>query len=268
MRDQQTYTLLTGASSGIGFELARVFAADKRNLILVARSEAPMQELKKELQAEHSIDVQVVPFDLAKYSSGKELFAQTQANSWPVDCLVNNAGFGDHGPFFQSDPQKVTDMIQVNITTLTDLTRLYLPEMLKNKCGQILNVASTAAFQPGPLMSEYYATKAYVLHFSEGLAEELKNTGVTVTALCPGPTQSNFQQAANLQDVPLFDKMKVPSAKEVAEYGYKAMQQGKIVAVQGALNTFISSVVGFVPRSLARKMAMKLQQNKTPRHHT
>lgn len=259
------YTLLTGASSGIGFELAHVFARHKRNLILVARSEAPMKELKKELQTKYPVDVQVVPFDLANYGSGKKLFDLIQSKNWFVDCLANNAGFGDHGLFVKSDPQKVTDMIQVNVTTLTELTRLFLPLMIEKKFGQILNVASTAAFQPGPLMSEYYATKAYVLHFSEGIAEELKGTGVTVTALCPGPTQSNFQKAANLHDVPLFDAMNVPSSRTVAEYGYKAMQAGKIVAVQGFLNWFLSSTVSFVPRFLARKMAMKLQESKVRR---
>lgn len=256
------YTLLTGASSGIGFELAHVFARHKRNLILVARSEAPMQSLKKDLQAQFQIDVQVVPFDLSQSGSGKKLFDLTESKNWSVDCLVNNAGFGDHGHFAKGDPQKITDMIQVNITTLTDLTRLYLPAMIQNKFGQILNVASTAAFQPGPLMSEYYATKAYVLHFSEGIAEELKDSGVTVTALCPGPTHSGFQKAANLGNVPLFEKMKVPSSKAVAEYGYKAMQKGKIVAVHGLLNAIVSASVGLAPRFMARKMAMKLQENK------
>lgn len=257
-----SYTLLTGASSGIGFELAWVFARHQRNLILVARSEGPMQELKSNLQRQFQIDVQVVPFDLAQSGSAHKLYDLIQKQNWKVDCLVNNAGFGDHGLFVQADPQKITDMIQVNVTSLTELTRFFLPAMLQNKFGQILNVASTAAFQPGPLMSEYYATKAYVLHFSEGLAEELHGSGVTVTALCPGPTQSNFQKAANLQGADLFEKMKVPSSKVVAEYGYKAMQQGKIVAVQGVLNTILSSSVGFIPRAIARKMAMKLQQKK------
>jgi len=257
-----TYTLLTGASSGIGFELASVFARHKRNLILVARSEAPMQELKKNLQAQFQVDVQVVPFDLSEYGSGKILYELTQSKNWNVDCLVNNAGFGDHGPFVQGDPQRITDMIQVNVTALTDLCRLYLPAMLKNRSGQILNVASTAAFQPGPLMSEYYATKAYVLHFTEGLAEEIKDSGVTVTALCPGPTTSGFQKAANLVDVPLFDLMKVPDSKEVAEYAYKAMQQGKVIAIHGLLNYITATTVGFLPRVMARRTAMRLQQKR------
>ena len=175
---------------------------------------------------------------------------------------MNNAGFGDHGPFVQGDPQRITDMIQVNVTALTDLCRLYLPAMLKNRSGQILNVASTAAFQPGPLMSEYYATKAYVLHFTEGLAEEIKDSGVTVTALCPGPTTSGFQKAANLVDVPLFDLMKVPDSKEVAEYAYKAMQQGKVIAIHGLLNYITATTVGFLPRVMARRTAMRLQQKR------
>lgn len=257
-----TYTLLTGASSGIGFELASVFARHKRNLILVARSEGPMLELKKNLQSQFQVDVQVVPFDLAQAGSAKKLCDLTESKKWEIDCLVNNAGFGDHGLFVQGDPQRITDMIQVNITTLTELCRLYLPNMLKNKFGQILNVASTAAFQPGPLMSEYYATKAYVLHFSEGIAEELKGSGVTVTALCPGPTTSGFQKAANLNDVPMFELMKVPDSKTVAEYGYQAMMDGKVVAIQGLLNFITASTVGLLPRVLARRTAMRLQKKR------
>lgn len=260
-----TYTLLTGASSGIGFELAFVFARHQRNLILVARSEDKMLSLKKDLQQKYKVDVQVVPFDLAQPYSAQKLFDLVQTQKWSVDCLVNNAGFGDHGPFVESSPQKITEMVQLNITTLTDLTRLFLPIMIKNRFGQILNVASTAAFQPGPLMSVYYATKAYVLHFSEGIHEELKGSGVTVTALCPGPTTSGFQKAANLQDVPLFDRMKVPDSKSVAEYGYRAMQKGTVVAVHGFLNAILAASVSFIPRILARKMAMKLQQNKVRR---
>lgn len=260
-----TYTLLTGASSGIGYELAFVFARHKRNLILVARSEDKMQELKKNIQAQFQVDVQVVPFDLAQQNSAQKIFDLIQSQKWSIDCLVNNAGFGDHGPFVESSPQKITEMIQLNITTLTNLTRLFLPAMIQNNSGQILNVASTAAFQPGPLMSVYYATKAYVLHFSEGIYEELKGTGVTVTALCPGPTTSGFQKAANLQDVPLFDLMKAPDSKSVAEYGYKSMQNGTIVAVHGFLNSITAAIVGFLPRTWARQLAMRLQQSKKRR---
>jgi short-subunit dehydrogenase len=259
-----TYTLLTGASSGIGFELAHVFARHQRNLILVARSEDKMLALKKELTEKYKIDVQVLGSDLAKFDSSRKLFDIVQSKKWDVDCLVNNAGFGDHGPFIDSNPQKITEMVQLNIATLTDLTRLFLPSMLKNKTGQILNVASTASFQPGPLMTVYYATKAYVLHFSEGLYEELKNTGISVTALCPGPTDSGFQKVANISDIALMRFLRVPSSRDVAEYGYRAMEKGSVVAIHGFLNHFLASTIGFLPRALARKMVMRLQQKRFP----
>jgi short-subunit dehydrogenase len=256
------YTLITGASSGIGYELASVFARNHHNLILVARSEDILSGLKKELEKTFNVQVEVISADLSLVGAAQNLFNAVQAKKLTVDCLVNNAGFGDHGVFLAAKLTKITEMIHLNITTLTELTHLFLPQMVQNKFGQILNVASTAAFQPGPLMTVYYATKAYVLFFSEGLYEELKGTGVTVTALCPGPTESGFQAAAGIKNIALFDTLKIPSSKAVAEYGYIAMNRGQAVAVHGVMNRLMSSTVGLLPRSLARQFVMKLQESK------
>ena len=257
-----SYTLLTGASSGIGFELASVFASHNHNLILVARSADKLNQLKSEIEKSKSVKVEVVAMDLSQPDSAEKLFAAVQSKNLTVDILVNNAGFGDHGLFVDSKIERNQEMIDLNILTLTKLTHLFLPNMVKNKNGKIMNVASTAAFQPGPLMSVYYATKAYVLFFSEGLHEELRGTGVTVTALCPGATASGFQAAANLSNVALLDTLKIPTSKEVADYGYQALMDEKVVAIHGFLNSLFAFSVRLTPRSIVRKIAMKLQEKR------
>ena len=256
------YTLITGASSGIGMELARVFAKNNHNLILVARSAEKLEELKKEIENDSEVVAEVIPTDLARPEAAEKLYEQIKHKNLHVDILVNNAGFGDHGLFAESDPKRNDDMIVLNVLTLTKLTRLFLTEMIRLKHGRVLNVASTAAFQPGPLMSVYYATKAYVLSFSEALHEELHGTGVTVTALCPGPTQSGFQAAANMADVPLLDAMTIPTSLDVAEYAYEAMMNKKVVAVHGILNGLIAKSTAIVPRSLLRKIVKRLQSKR------
>ena len=257
-----SYALITGASSGIGLELASVFARNKHDLILVARSTDKLNTLKKDLEKSYQVDVRVMPVDLSVPGSAQKLFREVQAQNLKVDQLINNAGFGDHGLFLDSELSKITEMIHVNVTSLTELTHFFLPPMVRAKFGRIMNVASTAAFQPGPLMSVYYATKAYVLFLSEGLYEETKGTGVTVTALCPGPTASGFQQVAGTESIPIMSHMSLPSSAMVAEYGYTAMQAGKVIAVQGFLNNILSSAVSFLPRSTARQMVRKLQEAK------
>lgn len=257
-----SYTLITGASSGIGWELAHVFASHKHNLILVARSEDKLKELKKDLEGRYQIQAQVIASDLSKTEAAQNLYQFIQSQNWSVDILVNNAGLGHHGEFAKSALNKQREMIQVNVMALTELTHLFLPAMMTNKNGKILNVASTAAFQPGPLMSVYYATKSYVLSFTEGLYEELKGSGVTVTALCPGPTQSGFQAAANMTDMPLFDAAPIPTSRDVALYGYKALMQGKLVAIHGTVNKIMASSVRFVPRAVTRKLVKKLQEKR------
>ncbi len=251
--------LITGASGGIGMELARIFAKENDyNLILVARSEDKLEALKDETEAKSKIQVHVLVKDLVKPESASEVF--DFAKDMNVEVLINNAGFGDYSLFHESDLQRQTGMIDLNIRTLTVITHLFLPEMIKNKKGRIMNVASTAAFQPGPYMSVYYATKAYVLYFSEAIASELKDKGVTVTALCPGPTTTNFQSAANLQESKLFNYMKFTTATEVAQYGYKAMMKGKVIAIPGGMNKFMAKSVRFFPRRMVTNTVMKMSK--------
>ncbi len=258
------YTLLTGASSGIGFELAYEFAMNKHPLILVARSTGKLTELKTELENKYKIKVEVISLDLSRPNSADQLYKIVKEKNLKVDILVNNAGFGDHGLFADTDLSRNEDMIVLNILTLTKLTHLFLPDMLKSGRGRILNVASTAAFQPGPLMSVYYATKAYVLSFSEGLYEELQGTGVTVTALCPGPTTSGFQAVANIQDIKLLKILHIPTSKQVAQYGYKTLMSGKAVAVHGLMNYILTVGNSFMPRAIVRNAVMRLQQKRLP----
>lgn len=260
------YTLLTGASSGIGFELAHEFAKHKHNLILVARSTQKLEELKTAIEAQYEVVAEVISLDLSRPDSADQLYKIVKEKNMQVDILVNNAGFGDHGLFVDSQLSRNEDMIVLNTLTLTKLTHLFAQDMLKCKSGRILNVASIASFQPGPLMTVYYATKAFVLSFSEGLFEELKGTGVTVTALCPGPTRSGFMAAAgiDLKDVGVLDKINIPTSQEVAKYGYKELMNGKAIAVHGAMNSLMAMSSGFFPRSLVRKTVMKLQQKRLP----
>ena len=251
--------LITGASSGIGLELAELFAKNRTNLVLVARSETRLQELADRLQKQYGIKVSILAKDLSNYDTAKEIFDWCGSQGIFIDFLINNAGFGDFGMFAESKWEKQLQMINLNITTLTYLTHLFLPSMVKRKRGRVLNVASTAAFQPGPLMAVYYATKAYVLHFSEAIANELSGTGVTVTALCPGATESGFQAAADMQESKLVKGRKLPSSRDVAQYGYKAMMQGKTVAIHGTMNFLMANSVRFTPRNLVVKVARMVQ---------
>lgn len=251
--------LITGASSGIGYEFANIFAEKGCNLILVARSEIKLQELKKYLEDQFTVSVFLILKDLTENNAAQEIYEITELNNLKVDYLVNNAGFGAYGNFITNDWYKERAMIDLNITVLTHLTKLYLPQLLESKNGKIINVASTAAFQPGPLMAVYYATKAYVLHFSEAIAEELKETNVTVTALCPGATESNFSSIANMEDSKLFKGQNLPSSRKVAEYGYNAMMKGKTVAIQGFRNRLLAFMVRFAPRKLVAKLTKTIQ---------
>lgn len=253
--------LITGASAGIGYDLARLCAAQGHDLVLVARRRKALDALKTELEAAHSVTVTAVPLDLSADEAPQQLFDATQSHSLHIDVLVNNAGFGHFGPFASMDPDRAAAMIDLNVKALTRLTHLYLPSMLAKGRGRILNVASTAAFQPGPLMAVYYATKAYVLHFSEALADEVADQGVTVTALCPGPTRSEFQAAAGMEYSGLV-KGKLPTAAEVAAYGYAAMLQGKRVAVHGRRNRLLAFFVRLAPRRLVTAIVRRLSESK------
>lgn len=249
--------LVTGASSGIGFELARVLARENIDLILVARSLDKLQALQKELSS-LGRKVDVIAHDLSVPGSALELYKKTQSLGLNVDYLVNNAGFGEFGDFYKIDRQRQTDMIHLNITSLTELSHLYLPSMVQKKSGHIINIASTAAFQPGPLMAVYFATKAYVLSFSEALSEELSGSGVFVTTICPGPTESGFQTAAHLESADLFKRSNIPTSKDVAEFTWKAIKNKDVVAVHGLTNWLLAQSGRFAPRSVVRKIAKKV----------
>ncbi len=254
--------IITGASSGIGLELARVFAREGYDLLITARRDKRLKQLKKELESTFNINVYAFKLNLTEEDAGSKLFHYAEKNELDITVLVNNAGVGDYGFFHKSEWTRQLQIINLNITALTHLTHLFLPVLMKNKKSSILNVASVAAFQPGPLMSVYYASKHYVLAFSEALANELEHSGVTVTTLCPGPTESEFQKIANMQKSKLFDRFAVPSSKQVAEYGYKSMKKGKRVAIYGLHNKFLPKLIGLFPRNFVTATVRKIQERK------
>lgn len=253
---QQT-TLITGASSGIGMELARVFAQHGHSLVLIARGVEKLEELARELRSKHNVRAEVIGVDLTQPSAPEQIVKTLTDRNLTVDVLVNNAGFGERGPFAQVDTQRQLDMIQVNITAVAHLTRLLLPGMIQRNAGGILNVASTAAFQGGPNMAMYYATKAFVLSFTEALHEEVAGTKVHVTCLCPGPTQTGFVVAAHMEGSNLF-KMGAESAEAVAQVGYTTFQNNKAIAISGFKNKLTAFSTRLAPRAVARKIAKAL----------
>jgi len=253
--------LITGATSGIGYEFARLHAAAGDYLILVARNAGRLDEIKSELESEYSVKVLTIKKDLSIPGASAELFGEVQQHGLRVDYLINNAGFGDFGYFSQSDWNKQQRMINLNVLALAHLTRLFIPPMIQQGAGKILNVASVASFVPGPTMSVYFASKAFVLSFSEALAEELSGKNITVTALCPGPTESNFHKVS-LGDREPAKGRKMPSSAEVAMYGYRAMLKGRRVAVPGLDNKFLVFAMNFLPRSFAAWAVGKIQRKK------
>jgi len=255
--------LVTGASSGIGLELAKCFAADGCRLVLVARKGQVLEALAAELRKAHKIQVQVITADLAQPESPTRLLAHLQSAGLKVDVLVNNAAFGAQGKFVEIPLGRQLEMLQLNMTTLTHLTGLLLPGMVERRRGGILNVASTAAFQPGPGMAVYYATKAYVLSFSEALAEELAGTGVTVTVVCPGPTATNFGAAANMRTLGLVKKGSM-SAEAVAMLGHRAYRDRRVVAITGLRNQIPAFLTRLFPRAAVRKIAKRLNNVRYP----
>lgn len=250
--------LVTGASGGIGLELARIFAAHGHNVIIVARSKDKLQQLQTELKGKN-VDVHLFVADLSNMQEVEALHAFVKQHNLQVDYLVNNAGFGEFGMFYETDWNKEAMMIDLNVKSLTYMTKLFLKDMLQRKQGRIMNVASTAAFVPGPTMAVYYATKAFVLSFSEAIANELENTGITVTALCPGATESGFQKAASLEESKLVKGKKLPTSAEVAQYGYDAIMNGTVVAIHGMKNKLLATSIRFTPRALVRKIVRSLQ---------
>ncbi len=248
-------TLITGASGGIGLELARIFAREHYDVVLVARNQTRLEEIAAELRSSHGVQADVIARDLAS----PEAPAEIQRQVGPVDVLVNNAGYGLYGPFADSPVEDELNLMHLNMDALVALTRLFLPAMIASRRGRILNVASTAAFQPGPLMALYYASKAFVLHFSEAIANELEGTGVTVTILCPGPTETGFQARAAMEDSRLVRMGRMMSAKAVAEKGYRGLIRGKTIVMPGVRNRILAQSVRFSPRKLVTKIARMLQ---------
>jgi short-subunit dehydrogenase len=256
--------LVTGASGGIGRELAREFAAGGYDLVLVARSGDKLEELAAELRQRHGVAARVLAKDLGGPESPDEIFHELEVAGISADVLVNNAGFATYGPFAETDLAAELDEIQLNVAALTHLTKRFLPGMLARRRGGVLNVASTTGFQPGPLMAVYYATKAYVLSFSEALAEELRGTGVTVTALCPGPTATGFQARADMEGSRLFTGfLKVMDAATVARAGYEGFRAGRRIVVPGLLNKLLIQSVRVSPRSLVTRIVRGMQAKRS-----
>lgn len=249
--------LITGASKGIGRELAIIFARQGYDLVLVARSKALLEELGKRLSKKYKMEVTTIEKDLTCKEAPEEIFQELEGRR--IDILVNNAGFGDYKEFAHSEWEKQYLMIQLNITALMHMTKLFLPNMIKQGYGKVLNLASTAAFLPGPNMSVYYASKAAVLSFSQAISKELKGCNVTVTALCPGPTSTNFERTAGLINSKLFHSLKVTDAKKVALYGYKALMKGKPVAVEGLFNKMLIISTKLAPRGVVLAMIDQIQ---------
>jgi short-subunit dehydrogenase len=247
------YALITGASSGIGYELAKLFAKDGKNLIIVSRNRDKLDQVKIEIENKYRIRVKILPKDLSDPKASVEIFSELEKEDIDVDILVNNAGFGVYGLFSETDFQEELEMIQLHISSLTHLTKLFLKKMLENKSGRILNVASLIGFLPVPLFSVYAASKAYVLHFSEALANELQGTGVSVTCLCPSPTDTLFNKRGNVENSKSAKGMMIDAAT-AAEAGYKALKRGKAITVPGIKGKPLVILTRIAPRNLLMKV--------------
>lgn len=249
--------LITGASAGLGLEFAKLFAADGHNLVLVARRQEKLEALADELESAHGVEISVVAQDLSLPEAPQQVFDTVRDAGTHIDFLVNNAGLGNKGLFHESALEREMSMVHVNMGALTALTRLFLPGMIARGFGRVLNIASTAGFQAGPGMSVYFATKAYVISFSEGLSFELKGTGVTVTAHCPGATHTEFAKEAGIENT-LLVKVGAADAPSTALDAYRAMNRGKVIAIHGFRNWFGAFMVRFSPRALIRSITAKL----------
>ncbi len=251
--------LITGASNGIGLELAHIHAQHGDNLVLVARSEDKLNDLKQQLESKHNVKVTVIAADLSKPDSAEYVFTHTEALGLHIDILVNNAGIGGHGKFHERKLSAEQTMMQLNIVTLTNLSHYYLQGMVERNRGKILNISSTASFMPGPLQAVYYATKAFVTSFSQAIAEEVKDKNITVTALCPGTVATGFVEAGDLQGVDAWKNAK--SAHSVALCGYKAMQKGQLIAFNEApLKFMLNWVIPLLPRKTVLKISRQFME--------
>ena len=253
--------LITGATEGIGYELSKIYAKEAYELVLVARNEERLKSRKRELEDEFGVPVAIIRMDLSEPGAAKKLFELTEKHEIVVDELINNAGYGLIGRFDKISLDDQLNMIQLNVAEMTALCRLYLEQMVARGSGKIMNVASTASFQPGPMMAAYYATKAFVLHLTEAIAVETKGTGVTVCALCPGPTASKFQERAGFKK-PLLTQMGMMSSASVAKTGFAKMQRGKTVIITGLMNRLFAQSYRFFPRKMIQSVIRMLQKNR------
>ncbi len=247
-------TLITGGSKGIGYALADQLAQRNHNLVLVARNQSPLQEAADKLRSKYDINCRVLAKDLSRQDAPRDLYEKVQAEGIKVDWLINNAGFGGAGRFDQQSLDRQRAMVQLNATTLMELTHHLLQEMLQRDRGRIMNVASTAAFQPGPNMALYYATKSFVLSLSDAIHQELVDTNVTISTLCPGPTSTNFHERAGTSGRIINNSFLSMSPERVAKAGIEGLEKGKSVIVPGFMNKAGAIAIQFVPRSILRKI--------------
>lgn len=259
--------LITGASSGIGKELARQFAKHGHPLVIVAPVEAELQSVAAELSSEYNVPVQVLAKDLTAEDAVEEIYTELLNAGTEIEILVNNAGLGYRGNFWEVPLDQLLEILRLNIEALVKLTHYFLPEMVGRGHGRILNTASIAGFEPGPLMATYHASKAFVLSLSESLATELKDTGVTLTALCPGPVDTDFFPKAEMVDTQVFQKGNVMAPQEVAEAGYEALMNGERTIVPGAMNKALVFSRRFLPESGQAKMNEKMYEDVSPEDH-
>lgn len=252
------YVLITGASEGMGREFSRLFAQNGYPLVLVARNQSRLDEIANELRISHGIDVKTLSKDLSLPQSAVEMKSELDRLGIPVEILVNNAGFGIHGLFHETDWKATGAMLELNIITMTRLTRLFLPGMLQKGSGKILNVASTAAFQPGPFMACYFASKAYVLSFTEAIAEELSGTGITVTAFCPGPTRTRFQERSGTEHI--RENAFAMDATLAVRAAYRGLMKGKRLVIPGFMNKLIAFLVRVSPRIFVLRVTRFLEE--------
>jgi short-subunit dehydrogenase len=251
--------LITGASSGLGLQYAKLFAADKKDVVLVARRKERLEALANELSSAHGVKAHVIAEDLTDPAAPRRIAEEVKRRGLEIDYLVNNAGFGTTGAFAESEPSKELEMVQVNVVALVALTRAFVPQMVRRGHGRVLNIGSTAGFQPGPFMAVYYASKAFVNSFTEALWYELKGTGVTATVSCPGATATEFSAVAGSDESRLF-KLGAMSSEEVAREGYQAMLKGKPLAVHGFRNKVLAGSVRFSPRAIVRGIAASMNK--------
>ena len=252
--------LITGASAGLGEQFAQCFARDGHDVILVARTASRLEALATRLEQEHKVKAHVLAADLSRPEEPQRVFDEVRSRQLEVEFLVNNAGYGSTGPFLEQELTREAEMVEVNCTALLKLTHLFAKPMRQRGSGRILNVASTAGFQPGPYMATYYATKAFVVSFSEALAHELKGTGVTVTCHCPGATQTEFASRAGNEQTRLFQRPGVAKASDVAQDAYTAMMKGRVLAIHGFVNWLAAASVRITPRGVVRSIAASLNQ--------